>query len=159
MKYLFITSSFLFLFQMIVAQSSPGLFVSDWKARTIQNPDGLNTPQTTSSPNVTITINATDTVTKVSKYLFGGNLNPYSSLFKHDSISVRHLRNLSPNVLRWPGGNLSNDYFWNAKIAADLPDDLPGTKYWLGSDPTTKDATTPTTTKHLKKPMQPDVFA
>jgi hypothetical protein len=151
MKYLFITSSFLFLFQMIVAQSSPDLFISDWKARTIQNPDGLNTPQTTSSPNVTITINATDTVTKVSKYLFGGNLNPYSSLFKHDSISVRHLRNLSPNVLRWPGGNLSNDYFWNAKTAADLPDDLPGTKYWLGSDPTTKDATTPDYYKTLEE--------
>jgi alpha-L-arabinofuranosidase len=72
-------------------------------------------------------------------------------LFKHDTTAVRHLRNLSPNVLRWPGGNLSNDYFWNAKTAADLPDDLPGTKYWLGSDPTTKDATTPDYYKTLEE--------
>jgi hypothetical protein len=133
------------------AQSKPDLFVNDWKAKTMKNPVGINTLQTEQIPTVVITINATDTINKVSKYLFGGNLNPYSPLFKKDSVSLRHLKNLNTSVLRWPGGNLSNDYFWNAKTKADLPDDLPGTKYWLGSDPLTKDAITPDYYKTLKE--------
>jgi uncharacterized repeat protein (TIGR02059 family) len=133
------------------SQSSPDLFVNDWKAKSIQNPSGINTVQTTNVPTVIVTINTTDTIQKVSKYLFGGNLNPYSPLFKKDSVSLRHLKNMKTSVLRWPGGNLSNDYFWNAKTAADFPDDLPGTKYWKGSDPTTKDVTTPDYYKTLKE--------
>jgi uncharacterized repeat protein (TIGR02059 family) len=125
--------------------------VNDWKAKSIQNPSGINTLQTKNVPTVIVTINVADTVNKVSKYLFGGNLNPYSPLFKKDSVSLRHLKNLNTSVLRWPGGNLSNDYFWNAKTAADFPDDLPGTKYWKGSDPTTKDVTTPDYYKTLKE--------
>jgi len=134
------------------AQSKPDLFVNDWKAKTMKNPIGINTLQTEQIPTVVITVNASDTINKVSKYLFGGNLNPYSSLFKKDTVSVRHLKNLNPSVLRWPGGNLSNEYFWNAKTTADLPDDLPSTIHtWLGSNPTTKDATTPDYYKTLKE--------
>ena len=27
--------------------------------------------------------------------------------------AMTDLKNLDPHVLRWPGGNLSNSYFWN----------------------------------------------
>ncbi|NJK95180.1 MAG: alpha-L-arabinofuranosidase [Bacteroidales bacterium] len=144
------------------AQNHPGIFVNDWKSKNIENPVGVSTPQTSATPDVSITIDIRDTVNKVSKYIFGGNLNPYSSLFKHDSIATGHLKNLSPNVLRWPGGNLSNEYFWNAATAADLPTDLPARlaidapsttqrNYWLGMKQNTKDATTPDYYKTLKE--------
>lgn len=40
---------------------------------------------------------------------------------------LKNITNLSPNILRWPGGNLSNEHFWDAaqdKSPTDIPSTL-----------------------------------
>jgi hypothetical protein len=133
------------------SQTDPGFFVNDWKGKVYKIQEGLHKPQTSKEAGAIVSVDVNDPINKASRYLFGGNLNPYSYLFKKNPGSVMDLKNMSPNVLRWPGGNLSNDYFWYAETNSDLPDDLPGTKYWLGSNPSTHDATTPDYYKTLEE--------
>ena len=61
-----------------------------------------------------------------------------------EPVLINHLSNLHPNVIRFPGGSLSDVYFWNALPnvpPADAPDsllDANGIKtpagYWYGKN-------------------------
>ena len=41
-----------------------------------------------------------------------------------EPVLMNHLKTLSPNILRYPGGNISNVFFWNATLN-NFPKDLP----------------------------------
>jgi hypothetical protein len=61
-----------------------------------------------------------------------------------EPVLIDHIKNLSPNIIRMPGGNISSVYFWNAPSntpPADAPDSLydsDGKKilagYWYGKN-------------------------
>jgi len=42
----------------------------------------------------------------------------------HEPVLLDHISTLSPKIIRFPGGNLSNTYFWNADLDVP-PDDAP----------------------------------
>ncbi len=102
-----------------------GFFLDDWKAKTITAP--VYTPATapTQAATVTVNVDAANVLTKVSKYVFGHNSAGWAGQLNQDVPFLQHVSNLNPNVIRWPGGNLSNDYFWNATSQATTPKDLP----------------------------------
>jgi hypothetical protein len=121
-----------------------GFFLNDWTARNISVPAYNETSKPTATATATVTIDAATVVNKVSKYLFGSNCNPYMTQMVTEPTLINHIKNLSPNIIRMPGGNISSVYFWNAGKGvkpADAPDsilDADGNKipggYWFGNN-------------------------
>jgi hypothetical protein len=104
-----------------------GFFLNDWQAKNINAPAYNNAVKPTGTPQVTIAIDAGNVITKVPKYLFGNNANPYMTQMVTEPVLIDHIKNLSPNVIRMPGGNISSVYFWNQEAnspPADVPDSL-----------------------------------
>ena len=93
-------------------------------------------------PAVIITVDHIDTLAKVSKYVYGNNSNPYMTQMVTEPDLLSNISKLSPNIIRYPGGNLSSVFFWNspnnqppsdapAKIA-DADGNLVDAGYWYG---------------------------
>ncbi|MBN2200565.1 alpha-L-arabinofuranosidase [bacterium] len=92
-------------------------------------------------PDVTVTLHADAVTARVSPLLRGDNANTYMGRIISEPVLLGHLKTLAPAVLRYPGGNLSNQFFWNAapgRFPQDAPDSLifQGVRqpagYWAG---------------------------
>jgi hypothetical protein len=122
----------------------PGFFLHDWQPKNIVAPAYTDVAKPTAAATVTITADAGNVITKVSKYLFGNNCNPYMTQMVTEPVLLDHIKNASPNIIRMPGGNISSVYFWNrnpGQPPADAPDtllDADGNKqpsgYWFGKN-------------------------
>ena len=103
-----------------------GFFLNDWSGQTFTIPSFTDTtiPSTAS---VFITVDASNIVTKVPASVFGQNANIWMSQMVTEPALLNHITNLHPNIIRFPGGSLSDIYFWNANPGvppADAPDSL-----------------------------------
>ncbi len=107
---------------------SAGFFLDSWEAKTFITPSFNEIAKPVANAAATVTVDYASVVTKVSKYLYGNNTNPYIGQLVTEPVLVNHLKSLSPNVLRFPGGNLSSLYFWNA-APGQKPEDVPDRLY------------------------------
>lgn len=127
MKLFYILSILFFLtIFMAKAQNPQDFFLDDWQPKTAISPDYINTPQPVEPATVTITVDLKDTITKVSKYIYGNNAVPWAGKMNTNTSIINDVSNLAPHVLRWPGGNLSNEHFWDA-VQGKGPTDIPPT--------------------------------
>lgn len=124
-KSLFLSLVF-FFFSGIVWAQPQGFFLDDWQPRTVTSPAYVNTVQTDQPATVIMTVDFANKIAKVSRYVFGNNGVPWAGKMNTDATLMTNIRNLGPNILRWPGGNLSNEYFWNA-VEGKGPTDIPST--------------------------------
>lgn len=126
----------------LFGQNDP--FLKDFEPKNAVVPLFRDTTKTSDTATVTVTINTRDTLGRVSKYLYGNNANTYMGQMVSEPTLINYLNMLSPHILRFPGGNLSSLYFWNAMTnqhPADAPDSLyddngimnPAT-YWYGKN-------------------------
>src|SRR5687767_8987518 len=107
-----------------ISQSVPGFFLNDLELKTATKPTFVEMEKPGKVPTATIVVNAGDRITPVSKYLFGNNVNPYMTQIVDQPVLLQRIRELSPNVIRFPGGNLSSIYFWNSN-SNEPPSDAP----------------------------------
>ncbi len=101
-----------------------GIFLDDWVVKNFVAPAYDLVAQTSSVAIITVTIDGNTILTKVPKYLFGTNTNPYIGQMVTEPILINHLKDLAPTIIRFPGGNISSIYFWNALVnspPADAP--------------------------------------
>lgn len=126
-----------------VTAKSQGFFLDDWQPKTFAVPTATSAAAPSGTVGVTVTIDASQVLTKVSKYLYGNNTNPYMGQYVTEPVLMNYLTKLSPNILRFPGGSLSDVYFWNSATQkpADVPDSLLDNngnavknQYWFGQD-------------------------
>lgn len=129
-----------------VHSQSPGFFLDDFQPRSVSKPTSVNFEGPTRAATASVRVNFTDVITPVSKYLFGNNANIFMTQMVDQPALINHIKTLSPNILRFPGGNLSSVYFWNAATKDDLPADVPETllddkgatgqawPYWYGGN-------------------------
>ncbi|MDP9079587.1 MAG: alpha-L-arabinofuranosidase [Bacteroidota bacterium] len=124
-----------------VVAKSAGFFLDDWVPKTFTAPLNANVAQPTTAATVTVNVDYSTVITKVPKYLFGNNTNPYMTQIVTEPVLVNNIKNLSPNILRFPGGNISSVYFWDGQIPADAPATLydsngnsVAASYWLGNN-------------------------
>ncbi|TDW97581.1 alpha-L-arabinofuranosidase [Dinghuibacter silviterrae] len=78
-------------------------------------------------PQVDIAVYPSDTIARVSPWLFGNNANQWMGPMVNQPVLLDHIRTLHPGIIRYPGGNGSNTFFWNAtpgQLPADVPDTL-----------------------------------
>jgi hypothetical protein len=109
---------------LAVAQNPQGFFLDNWQPKTSISPEYVDVLQPTGTPTVTVAVDFSAKIAKVSKYIYGNNSIPWAGKMNTDATLVRNITNLSPNILRCPGGNLSNEYFWDA-VEGKGPTDIP----------------------------------
>jgi hypothetical protein len=125
--------------------STEGFFLTNsWRPNTFTLPTGTQTvAKPANSENIYVNVDLSKIVTKTSPLLFGNNTNPFMGQFVDQPALMSNLTTLKPNILRFPGGSLSDVYFWNSasQAPADAPaqlQDLNGTAstadYWFGNN-------------------------
>ena len=127
------------------SQDTQGFFLDNNRLKNAELPPFQTIKPTSSKASVYVEIDASKTIANVSSYLYGNNTNPYMTKVINQPKLMTQLKALSPTVLRFPGGNLSNVYFWDAlpnTKPADVPDTIlygDDTKrkrqyFWVGRD-------------------------
>jgi len=121
-----------------------GFFLTNsWQAKTFTAPSSTMSTSKPDVSNIQVNIDMSQIVTKVSPLIFGNNTNPFMGPIVTQTALMSSLTTLSPNILRFPGGSLSDIYFWNQSSAgpADAPAQLldnTGTAsaagYWFGNN-------------------------
>ncbi len=118
---LFILSLILISAGNIFAQAA---FHDGYVKKTAETPLYREMSKPTASATATVTVNAGDTLAAVSKYMYGANSNPYIGKIDQNTTLIGYLNQLSPNIIRLPGGSLSDVFFWNASPGS-LPPGVP----------------------------------
>jgi len=111
------------------AQHSPNPFFHDFKLKEAEIPEFEAYDKPEIAPSATVRIEASDTLSRVPRYLYGNNINPYIGEIQEEETLIQYVTDLSPNILRLPGGNLSNNFFWDASpgnLPPGVPDSLVG---------------------------------
>lgn len=120
-----------------------GFFMDGWLQRKFTAPAYIEKAPPSEVAH-TVTVDASTIVTKISPALFGNNSNIFMSQMVNHPRLISHLQNLKPGIIRFPGGNLSSVYFWNAapgQAPTDAPSQLPDADgkmvdagYWYGGN-------------------------
>ncbi|GGI24465.1 alpha-L-arabinofuranosidase [Pedobacter mendelii] len=105
-----------------------GFFLDNWEGKSFAAPGFVDVAKPTASAGVTINADYSETIGKVSKYLFGNNTNPYIGQLANESVLINHVKNLYPNIIRFPGGNISSVFFFNSS-PGQKPSDAPDMLY------------------------------
>jgi hypothetical protein len=122
---------------------SIGFFMDDWQPKTFVIPSFTETNIPAASSG-TVTIDYSNVVTKVSRSLFGNNANTWMTQMVTEPALINHLKNLKPRIIRFPGGSISDIFFWN-RNPGEAPADAPATLlnaagasnaagYWFGKN-------------------------
>ena len=121
-----------------------GFFLNDWQPKTFTAPVFQETALPNTAATIFITVDAADIITKIPESITGQNANSWMTQMVTETSLMSHLTNLHPGIIRFPGGSISDLYFWNAlpnQKPADAPDsllDANGNKtpggYWFGKN-------------------------
>ncbi len=90
-----------------------GFFLEKWQPKTFKAPEyseGVTAGLTLN----TVTIDASSVITKIPTQNFGHNANTWMGKMTDTPSFITDVKNLSPQIIRWPAGSGSNSYFWNA---------------------------------------------
>lgn len=92
-------------------------------------PDYIEMDLSANAPTVQVTVNCKDTVAGISPLIYGANANVYMTQMVDRPELIRSIQQLSPNLIRYPGGNLSNLFFWDDDHMEPPPSGAPDTLY------------------------------
>ncbi|MGE0019902.1 MAG: T9SS type A sorting domain-containing protein [Draconibacterium sp.] len=95
-------------------------FLEDFTPKNATIPISVAANKTNSSPSVTVTL-TTDTLGKISKYVFGNALAVWIGNVTGEAKFVENTKLLNPSLIRFPGGSWSNIFFWDG-APSDVPD-------------------------------------
>ncbi len=107
-----------------VMGQDPGFFLDDWEERNAEVPAHIVKDKPEGETSVQIFVDGDQVVSKVPTYIYGNNAVTWGGNLNGHATVMKDINNLSPNVLRWPGGNSSNGYFWNLS-PGERPEDIP----------------------------------
>lgn len=123
--------------------ASQGFFLDNWQPKTWSAPaaQAVTKPSTTGA--ATVTVDLSQEITKVSPNEYGNNANPFMGQISTVPTLISNITDLAPGIIRFPGGSLSDVYFWNQSSSppSDAPArllDYTGTAssayYWYGNN-------------------------
>ena len=101
-------------------QGDPGWFLEDWKPKKAKLPrlvDDVDPPKGIADVHATVDFNLP--LTKISKYIFANNLGIWVNRANVDKEEfLLPLRDMGLSIIRYPGGNASNDFFsWTRALS------------------------------------------
>ena len=116
-----IVSVWCILANSLFAQNA-NCFLDDFAPKTAKIPISVLASKTASAPTVTVTL-TTDTLGKISKYVFGNAMAVWMGNTTGNTTFVKNVQALNPSLIRFPGGSWSDIFFWNGK-PTDVPDSV-----------------------------------
>ena len=134
MKYI-ITLCFIFpllcLGQRDPMQGNPGFFIDEyWKPKKFKPiKKTIKKSEINENTSVKISINFSEKLTKISPYIYGNNIGHWvngKQALEHPNY-INYLKDIGLTVLRYPGGNASNDFFWDSSNLNECPQGTPDT--------------------------------
>lgn len=122
-----------------------GFFSDGWKPKSFTTPDVLPGSVATNSATDSLMIDVNKVLVKVPPYVYGANSNLWSGQTVTQGALMKYLSDLSPNIIRGPGGSIGDVYFWNGTDANPSPSDAPASllnsggiasaaNYWYGGN-------------------------
>ncbi len=120
-----------------------GFFLDDWQPKTFATPS-FSAGSIPANTSATVTIETASVITKIPKSIAGNNSNLWMGQIVTEPILVNHIKQLQPHILRFPGGSISDIFFWSAQKNMPPPDapaqlvKADGSKetagYWFGKN-------------------------
>lgn len=121
-----------------------GFFLDNWAPKSFTVPSYTEAAIPSGAASVTVAVDYSTIITKIPASVFGQNANSWMTQMVTEASLINHISNLKPNIIRFPGGSISDVYFWNANKDAP-PADAPamlvnanGTTidpgYWYGKN-------------------------
>ncbi len=101
-----------------------GFFMNEWTGKTFTAPTSTDVVKPTAAPTSYVTIDAGTILTKIPSTYNTHNANSWMTQMVTEPSLINHLTNLKPNIIRFPGGSISDMYFWNKPFNAP-PTDAP----------------------------------
>lgn len=121
-----------------------GFFLDQWTSKNFTIPSYNEAAKPSAAATVFVTVDAADIVTKIPQTILGQNANIWMGQIVTEPVLMNHLKNLRPGVVRFPGGSISDVFFWNVEKnqrPADVPADLRDANgvaspvyYWYGTN-------------------------
>jgi len=97
-------------------------FLDDFVPKTATIPISVSANKTTDVPTVNVSLSS-DTLGKVSRYVFGNALAVWMGNNTGSSAFIKNIQLLNPSLIRFPGGSWSDIFFWNGN-PTDVPDSV-----------------------------------
>ncbi len=113
---------FCFPFISLFSQSNVNCFLEDFEPKNAVIPKSTLTEKTTEAPTVTVNITP-DTLGEVSRYVFGNAIATWMGNNTDNPVFVKNTQDLSPTLIRFPGGSWSDIFFWSGP-PSDIPDSV-----------------------------------
>lgn len=128
----------------LAVAATQGFFLDTWAPKNFTAPSYTDTTVPSANASVFVTLDASKIVTKVPTSVFGHNANIWMTQLVTEPVLMNHIKALKPNVIRFPGGSISDIFFWNAPNNTK-PSDAPATLldaagtasaagYWYGKN-------------------------
>jgi hypothetical protein len=108
--------------------TTPNTLFDNGQIKSFTTPAFKDTSQPQEAVSTTISIDATIALNRVSPYLNGNNSNTFSGQMVGEPVLLANIRSLNPGIIRYPGGDISDTYFWN-EPNGQLPGDVPGSVF------------------------------
>jgi hypothetical protein len=126
MKYLVTMGLTILSLSSAYSQYNPalGFFNESWRPVYTEAPDYIEDTSSTPIPELLIQVDAADTLTPITPFIAGYNLNTFhgGKIYNKPGL-LSHIQNLELPFFRFPGGSGSNYYFWDA-VKPDKPEDV-----------------------------------
>ena len=112
-------------------QGNPGFFIDEyWKPNKFKCiKKTIKKSEINENTSVKISIDFSKKLTKISPYIYGNNIGHWvngKQALEHPNY-INYLRDIGLTVLRYPGGNASNDFFWDSSNLNECPQGTPDT--------------------------------
>ncbi|MFT3682653.1 MAG: alpha-L-arabinofuranosidase [Ferruginibacter sp.] len=101
-----------------------GFFLDDWSSKTFQAPAYTEGTVPTASTSVFVSVDAKKIITKIPQSIFGNNANSWMTQMVTEPLLMDYLKKYHSHIIRFPGGSISDLYFWNLP-GSSKPADAP----------------------------------
>ena len=121
-----------------------GFFMDDWTNKNFSIPTVTSGGSIPVNANVTVTIDRSAVITKIPRSIAGNNSNIWMTQLVTEPGLLDHISTIHPHIIRFPGGSISDIFFWNAQPnipPSDVPAQLVNANgtvstagYWYGKN-------------------------
>jgi len=101
-----------------------GFFLDNWSPKNFTSPTSYTETTVPTATSTTVTIDYANVITKIPSTIYGNNANLWSGKMITDTRLTTDITKLKTNIIRFPGGSISDTYFWNA---SSNPSTVPAT--------------------------------
>jgi len=102
-----------------------GFFMDDWKIKNFNIPDSTISASVPATSSVIVTVDRSNVITKIPRSIAGNNSNIWMTQMVTEPSLLDHITTIHPHIIRFPGGSISDIFFWNAQPNA-APADATG---------------------------------